>query len=260
MPDTTVIITHEHPKSLIAEGYRVLRTNILFSGVDKPLKSIVVTSFSNNEGKTTTAVNLAVTFSQQGNRVLLIDGDLRKPSIHRIFGFENKNGLTDFLSYHDDYRKYINESYIDNLDLLVCGVIPPNPSELLMSNTMRKFIQQARDDYDIVLVDAPPVGMVTDAAIISSIVDGTILVAASGSVAIDDLKRAKELLYKVSANIIGVVLNKLDKRYSGYSYNQSYYKESKQEKKTRKAAIKAARKDTPKAARKDKRKDVELEL
>jgi capsular exopolysaccharide synthesis family protein len=217
------IITHENPRSLIAEAYRVLRTNIMFSSVDNPLKSFVITSFGNGEGKTTTVVNLAVTFSQQGSRVLLIDGDLRKPRLHSIFNFENDRGLTNFLSAHDNYKDYVKLSYIDKLDVLVCGAIPPNPSELLMSASMKQFIVQAKNDYDIVLVDTPPVGLVTDAAILSAIVDGTILVAASGGVSVDALMRAKELLGKVNANIIGVVLNKLGKNNSDNYYRYDYY-------------------------------------
>lgn len=224
MFDPKVVITHNNPKSPIAEAYRVLRTNIMFSSIDKPLKTLVVTSSGPGEGKSTTMVNLAVTFTQQGSRVLLIDGDLRKPKIHKMFGYENSNGLTNFLSAHDDYKIYLRVSEIENLDVLVCGAIPPNPSELLMSNAMKQFIQQAREDYDLILIDAPPVGTVTDAAILSTIVDGTILVAASGTVEVDALVRTKELLNKVNANIIGVVLNKLDKNSSGnYYYYQYYY-------------------------------------
>lgn len=218
------IFTYENLKSSVAEAYRILRTNILFSNVNKRLKSFVVTSSRNCEGKTTTVVNLAIAFSQQGNRVLLIDGDLRKPQIHEIFGSGNICGLANFLMEQDDYTKYTKESQIDHLDILVCGAIPPNPSELLLSDAMRKLIQQAGDDYDIVLIDAPPVGMVTDAAITSTMVDGTILVAASGTVSVDDLVRAKELLCNVNANIMGVVLNKLDRKVSGSRYYQySYY-------------------------------------
>lgn len=222
MTDSRVLITHENPKSPISEAYRMLRTNILFSNLDRPLKSFAVTSFSVNEGKTTTVANLAVIFSQQGSRVLLIDGDLRKPVIHRIFGFENINGLTDILLKHDDYVKYIKRSQIDHLDVLVCGTLPPNPSELLLSRAMRNLIQQVRDYYDIVLIDAPPVGIVTDAAITSSMVDGVILVAAAGKVTVDELLRAKEILNKVNANIIGVVLNKIAQKSTGYYYNHYY--------------------------------------
>lgn len=248
MFDENVIITQSNPKSPISEAYRVLRTNIQYSSIDRQLKTIVITSSGPMEGKTTTVVNLAVTFAQAGSRVLLIDCDLRKPVIHKLFLVPNKTGLTNFLAVHDDYKKYIRTCDIPNLEILLCGTIPPNPSELLASNSMKQFIQKMSEEYDIVFLDAPPVGNVTDAAIISTYVDGTILVANSGSVEIDALKRAKELLSKVNANIIGVVLNNLDKSAKGnYHYYQYYYygedgqgkkKKSKKEKKRDKQFLK----------------------
>ena len=224
MLDSKGIITHYNPKSPVSEAYRVLRTNILFSSFDKPIKTMVVTSAGSGEGKSTTIVNLAVTFAQQGSKVLLIDADLRKPRIHRIMMMDNSNGLTNLLSTHNDYRDYIRSSRINNLDVLLCGAIPPNPSELLMSNVMKQFIQKVRGDYDIILLDAPPAISVTDAAIISTYVDGTILVAASGTVEKEALIGAKEVLNKVKANILGVVLNKIDRKTTGnYHYYEYYY-------------------------------------
>lgn len=237
MFDFKGIITNDDPKSPISEAYRVLRTNILFSSFDKPIKTMVVTSAGPGEGKSTTLVNLAVTFAQQGSRVLLIDADLRKPRIHRILMMDNSNGLTNLLSTRNDYKDYVRSCRIKNLDILLCGAIPPNPSELLMSNAMKQFIQKVREDYDIVLIDAPPAIIVTDAAIISTFVDGTMLVAASGTVERDELIRAKEMLDKVNANIIGVVLNKIDRKTSGgYHYYEYYYGDTdvKEKKKHRK--------------------------
>lgn len=224
MFDENVVITHANPKSPISEAYRVLRTNVQYSNIDKQIKTIVVTSSGPMEGKTTTAVNLAVTFAQAGNKVLLIDSDLRKPKIHRLFMLSNKKGLTNFLAVHDDYLNYIHSSDVPNLEILTSGIIPPNPSELLASNSMKQFIQMVSGKYDMILMDAPPVGSVTDAAIISTFVDGTILVASSGRVEINALKRTKEILSKVNANIIGVVLNNLDKNSMGnYNYYKYYY-------------------------------------
>ncbi len=237
MIDDSIVIAHADPKSPITEAYKVLRTNIMYSGIDKRLKTIVVTSSGPMEGKTTTAVNLAVTFAQAGSKVLLIDSDLRKPKINRIFMMSNNTGLTNLLADHDDYYRYIRSSDIIGLDILPCGTIPPNPSELLSSNAMKQFIQDISEQYDLVLLDAPPVGSVTDAAIISTFVDGTILVASSGHVEIASIKRAKELLAKVDAKIIGVVLNKLDKHASDnyYYYRNDYYsKDEKRKKKSRK--------------------------
>ncbi len=217
------IIAHSNPKSPISEAFRTLRTNIQFSGFDKPLKTLVVTSSGPGEGKTTTIANLAITFAQAGSKVLLLDGDLRRPKVHKLFQQNNIHGLTNVLTGHEDYKKYLLKSNIENLDVLSCGAIPPNPSEILASNAMKQFLQKVQEDYDRIFIDSPPVGHVTDAAILSTIVDGTILVAASGTVEVEAIKRAKELLEKVNANIVGVVLNKLDKNAQGNYYYYYYY-------------------------------------
>jgi len=217
------LITHNNPKSPISEAYRMLRTNIQFSSFDKPLKTILVTSTGPSEGKTTTVCNLAVTFAQSGSTTLVIDADLRKPKVHKVFNTPNIRGLTNILVQKDDFQRMVNETAVENLYVLTCGAIHPNPSELLASNAMKSLIEQLRDKYDIILIDSPPVGTVTDAAILSTIVDGTILVAASGVVEIEGLKRSKELLDNVNANIIGVVLNKLDKTAKGNYYYYYYY-------------------------------------
>ncbi len=224
------IITHDNPKSPTSEAYRVLRTNILFSNVDRPPKTIVVTSFGNGEGKTTTVVNLAVTFLQQGSRVLLIDGDLRKPKIHSFFRLKNEDGLTNLLYSHENYRKYVKQDPVRNLDVIVCGYIPQNPSELLMSASMKRFLAQVSEDYDAVFIDSPPIGMVTDAAVLSSMADGTILVAASGHVSAAALLSAKDALDRVNANILGVVLTKIKKSAGDYRQYR-YYEESRRIKK-----------------------------
>ena len=237
MIDDSIVITHADPKSPVTEAYKVLRTNIMYSGIDKRLKTIVVTSSGPMEGKTTTAVNLAVTFAQTGSKVLLIDSDLRKPKINKIFMMSNSTGLTNLLADHDEYYKYIRSSDMIGLDILPCGTIPPNPSELLSSNAMKQFINDISEQYDLVILDAPPVGSVTDAAIISTYVDGTIIVASSGHVEIASIKRAKDLLTKVDAKIIGVVLNKLDKHTSDnyYYYRNDYYaKDTKQKRRGKK--------------------------
>lgn len=236
MLDENVVITHINPKSPISEAYRVIRTNIQYSSIDKPLKTIVVTSSGPMEGKTTTVVNLAVAFAQAGSRVLLIDSDLRRPKIHKIFMMSNRTGLTNLIAAHDDSAKYIRLSEIPGLEILPSGTIPPNPSELLSSNSFLQFIHEVSEVYDIILMDAPPVGNVTDAAIISAFVDGTILVVNSGRVAIDALKRSKELLANVNAKILGVVLNNLDKHTGGnyYYYQYDYYDEDGEKKKKKK--------------------------
>lgn len=231
MLEKDTIITHNNPKSPVSEAYRVLRTNIQFSSVDKPLKTILVTSSGPMEGKTTTIANLAVIFAQCGSKVLLIDTDLRRPMLHKVFMLLNDRGLTNLLTAQKDSVSFIQHDVVKNLDVLTSGIIPPNPSELLSSNAMKNFIENIKNNYDIVLMDSPPVGSVTDASIISTYVDGTILVVKSGRTEVETVKRAKELLEKINANIIGVVLNNINKKQIGYSYYPYYYYSDDEEKK-----------------------------
>ncbi|NLX64745.1 MAG: CpsD/CapB family tyrosine-protein kinase [Clostridiaceae bacterium] len=221
--EKNTIITHNNPKSPVSEAYRVLRTNIQFSGVDKPLKTILVTSAGPMEGKTTTIANLAVIFAQCGSKVLLIDTDLRRPMLHKVFMLLNEKGLTNLLTSQKDYVSFIRHDVVNNLDVLTSGTIPPNPSELLSSNAMKSFIEKVKNNYDIILMDSPPVVSVTDASIISTYADATILVVKSGKTEIEAVKRAKELLEKINANIIGVVLNNIDKKAIGSNYYPYYY-------------------------------------
>jgi capsular exopolysaccharide synthesis family protein len=187
-----------------------------------PLKALAITSSGPGEGKTTTISNLAITFAQTGSKVLLVDGDLRKPSIHKLYGLTNSTGLVNILAKQVSLSSCIQGTLVENLFVLTSGPTPPNPSELLQSDSMRKFVNEVYGIFDVILIDTPPVCNVTDAAILSSLVDGIILVAASGKVKIEELKRAKDILDKVNANIIGVVLNKLDKN-SNRSYYNNYY-------------------------------------
>lgn len=233
------ILVHEEPKSPMSEAYRVLRTNIQFSNFEMPLKVIAITSAGPGEGKSTTISNLAITFAQAGSKVLLVDGDLRKPALHKLYNLPNHTGLVNILAKQVTAESCIQLSFIENLYVLTSGPIPPNPSELLQSENMRHFLDEMEGAFDIVLIDTPPVCNIADAAILSSCIDGIIIVAASGKVKIDDIKRAKDILEKVSANIIGVVLNKLDKSANKHYYNNyyNYYEnDSTDEKKKKKRA------------------------
>lgn len=235
------LIVNEDPKSPISEAYRALRTNIQFSNIDKSIKTIVVTSSGPSEGKSTVITNYAVTIAQNGKKVLVIDSDLRKPTNHKIFNVSNLAGLTTVLTDDLDYTKVIDKTEVENLHVLTSGPIPPNPSEILGSNKMKSFLETLKEDYDMILIDAPPVGIVTDAAILSTIVDGTILVCAVGQAVKEAATNSKALLDKVKANILGVVLNKIpinNKGYYKYHYYQhynSYYGEDndKREKRSR---------------------------
>lgn len=216
------LITLEDPKSPVSEAYRVLRTNIQFLSVDRPVKSIVVTSTMPEEGKSSTLANLAVILAQAGSRTAVIDADMRKPMVHKLFGLDNRKGLTNVLALHEDYRDYIHKGPHNNLEILTCGAIPPNPSELLSSASMKELLGKMAEQYDYILIDTPPISAVADAAILSTAVDGTLLVAASGIVRSDFLQRAKEQLEQVNAHILGVVLNRIPVK-KGSSYSYYYY-------------------------------------
>ena len=215
------IISHNLPKSPESEAYRILRTNIQFIGIDTSKKILLVTSSGPGEGKTITTANIAVAFSQYGSKVLVIDGDLRKSRIHKLFDRSNRRGLTNALMEPDKIHDYIVATDIQNLSLLTSGPLPPNPSELLGSNKMKIILGMLEEEYDFIFIDSPPVGMVTDAQILSTLADGTLLVAAAEQVTVDAFKSAVVLLQNVNANIIGVVLNKLDRQSHGYYY---YYR------------------------------------
>lgn len=227
-----MLITHCNPKSPISEAFRVLRTNIQFSSFDKQLKILLITSSVVGEGKTTIASNLAVSIAQSGSKVLLIDGDLRKPCVHKLFGISNSKGLTNLLlSENKIHQDFIQKPEIDNLDIIASGPIPPNPSEILGSASMKEILERLRYGYDIILIDTPPVGTVTDAAVLSTGADGVILVVHSGKVEIKAAQRAKELLLQVNANIMGTILNDVNIHDQDGYYYSYYYSGTENEKK-----------------------------
>lgn len=231
----SVFIVENKPKSPVSEAYRTLRTNIQFSSFDSDLKSILVTSSGPAEGKSTTIGNIAFTMAQGGKKVVLIDCDLRKPSMHKKFGISNKIGLSDYLIGEASLEE-VTVKYNDSLSLIPSGTIPPNPAEMISSNKMKAFIKQCEADYDCVLVDAPPVIAVTDAQILSTFIGGVLLVVASAQADKDAAVKAKELLVNVKANIIGVVLTKAKSK-SGYGYGYGYgyyYGDDGEKKKNRK--------------------------
>lgn len=226
------IITIDDPKSPVSETYRTLRTNIQFSSLDKKTQAIMTTSSGPGEGKSTVSANLASVMAQSGNKTILIDCDLRKPNVHRLFGLSNIYGLSNLLVDEIAFDKAIQQGPIENLHILTSGTKPPNPAELLGSEKMRNFINTLRKYYDYIILDTPPVVVVTDAQLISRMADGCLLVVSSGEVERDAAIKAKELLVKVNAKIIGVVLNKVEKSTKGgYGYYYHYYYDADGEKK-----------------------------
>lgn len=232
-------MTHADPKSPVAEAYRILRTNIEFSSTDRKIKVILVTSSGPAEGKSTTAANTAIAMADANRRVLLIDCDLRKPAIHRMFGLVNIKGLTNILVEGIEYSDITNVTEVENLEIITSGPKPPNPAELLGSRRMKEFLDRVREDYDVVIIDAPPVLPVTDAAVLSQYVDGVILVAGYGVTTFEAAAQAKASLQKVNARILGVVLNgvPVDRGGGYYYYYYYYYDEQGRKKKRRSSAV-----------------------
>lgn len=214
------MITFKNPKSPVSENYRTLRTNIRFMSFKKNIKSIAVTSSRPGDGKTTIAINLGITIAQTGSRVVLMDCDLRNPSVHKCFLLDNNKGLTNILASNASYNDCIFPTEINNLYIIPSGPKPPNPSELLGSDNTKELLEQLKSQYDCILIDTPPVLLVTDAALMSSISDGTLIVIASGKTEVKDAVKVKELLNNVGANIIGAVNNKtklsINSQYSKY--------------------------------------------
>jgi protein-tyrosine kinase len=212
------LITHFSPRAAISEQYRTIRTNIQFSSVDESIRTLLVTSSGPEEGKSTTVANLAVVFAQQGKKVLLIDADLRKPTVHYTFQLDNTTGLTNVLTKQTQLEKAAVTTLVDNLSVLSSGPIPPNPAELLGSKAMEDMLVVALEQYDIVIFDTPPVLAVTDAQILANRCDGTILVVGSGKTQIEPAMKSKELLVSSKGKLLGVVLNRKNAKDSQYYY------------------------------------------
>ncbi len=226
----------DDPKSMVSEAFRMLRTNLQFVGVDKPLKKIVITSSNPREGKSVVAANLAISIASTGSKVLLIGADLRRPRVHKLFFLENYKGLSSLLAGDLKMDDVANETPVENLYVITSGPIPPNPAEILGSAKMNQFIEKASSVYDMIIFDSPPVNTVADASILSSIADGVILVVEAGVTAREAAILAKEQLEKINARILGVVLNKAKQSSEGYYYYYYYYGEgsSKRKKKRKK--------------------------
>lgn len=206
------------PKSPISEQYRTIRTNIQYSTVDKNVRTLMVTSSGPGEGKSTTVANLAVTFAQQGKKVLLVDADMRKPTVHYTFNQTNTFGLTSVLTKQIPLEDAISETSVENLFVLTSGPIPPNPSELLSSKSMEQIFQTVEKLYDIILFDTPPLLAVTDAQILANRCEGTVLVVYSGKTEKEKMIKAKELLDSARSKLLGVVLNHKNIQDTNYYY------------------------------------------
>ena len=204
------LITLSDPRSPVSEAYRTLRTNLSFSGLDKPIKTLVVTSPAPDEGKSTTVANLAVTMAQGGRSTILVDCDLRRPSLHSLFGLASEPGLTD-LVLQGDGKPALQQTEVDGLQLLASGPLPPNPADMLGSRRLDEIIAALSDSAEMILFDAPPVIAVTDATVLGSKVDGVLLVVSAGKTRRDHAERAKEMLEKANVRIVGAALTNAPK-------------------------------------------------
>lgn len=207
------LISFHDPRSAASEAYRTLRTNLSYSGIDKKIKTIVITSPGVEDGKSTSACNLAVSFAQNGQKVLLIDADLRKPKLRHYFGLLEDNGLTDILTGKGEFENYITSiKDIVGLSILTSGTVPPNPTELLSTRKMKTLIQELNELYEIVIIDTPPVAELTDAAITATLADGVLLVLSAGETNIELAKKAKKVLENVAVRILGAVMVKVERQ------------------------------------------------
>lgn len=212
------LIAKINPNSPISEQYRTIRTNLQFASVDKELGSILVTSAAPSEGKSLTVANLAVVYAQQGKKILLIDADLRKPTVHYTFRLDNLTGLSTVLVGEEEFTEVIQDSDVENLSVLTSGPIPPNPSELLGSKRMEQFLEDASQFYDVIIIDSPPVLAVADAQILANVVDGSLLVVRSGQTEYEAAEKAKEALERTTSKLLGAVLNDREKKGSNSYY------------------------------------------
>ena len=212
------LIANLDPKSPISEQYRTIRTNVQFSSIDKELRTLMITSSGPGEGKSTTAANLAVVFAQLGKKVLLVDADLRKPTVHRSFGVNNLHGFTTVLTKQATLASTVLDTEEKDLFILTSGPVPPNPAELLSSKSMEQFIEEAKEQFDYVIFDTPPLLAVADPQILANKVDGSIFVVYSGKTDIDQAKKAKDLLQNAQSKLIGVVLNHKEVKNNEYYY------------------------------------------
>jgi succinoglycan biosynthesis transport protein ExoP len=217
------LVVHEHPTSGIAEAARAIRTNILFMSPDRPYRTLLVTSAGPAEGKTTVACCIAIAMAQAGRRVVLLDCDMRRPRLHKVFGYSRDVGLTTALIDEPRIEELAMDTRVPNLSVITTGPLPPNPAEILHSEAFAALISKLKDRYDCVVIDSPPVVPVTDAAILSNAVDGTILVVRAFETSKDLARRAARALRDVGGHVVGTVLNAVDLNRHEYGYKYYYY-------------------------------------
>lgn len=201
------LVSSSAPQSRVSEQYKTLRTNLNFISRNQGFRSIVVTSAAYAEGKSTTSANLAIVFALEGKRLLLIDGDMRKPTLHNAFNIKNVKGLSSVLAQEESLKNAVYPTHIENLDILNCGTVPLNPPELLASPLMSSLLEQAMEIYDLIIIDTPPILAFADSKILAGQCEGALLVINSGVTEKESALQAKEAILDSNSQLIGAVLN-----------------------------------------------------
>lgn len=227
LDDTSVkygvnLVANEYPTSSIAEQFRTVMTNISFTNVNKDIRSLMIASSEPSEGKSTVSANLAITYAKQGKNVVLIDADLRKPTVHKSFGVSNRTGLSSILSKNSTVEDAVKYTSIPGLSVITSGPVPPNPAVLLGNGIIDQILEKYNKPNDLVIFDVPPVNSITDASIIAAKADATIMVLPQGIADKKEAKQAINQLRKVDANILGGIMN-MAKTDSSNDYYYYYY-------------------------------------
>jgi len=221
------IIMDKNPRTPIAESIRSLRTSVEYTMAKQDLKTILITSAKPQEGKTTTAANLAISFAQIDKKVLIIDADLRKPSLHHVFNKQNRGGLANVLNGQLGIHDVVRETYVNNLDVITSGPVPHNPSEILASDRMSELLTELKQFYDAIIVDTSPILGLSDGQILSAKCDGIYIVIQFGTTRRSDIQAALKNLEQIQANLLGTILNKAKLNPANrYAYEYNYYRGS----------------------------------
>ena len=211
-------------KFAIVEGYKIARTNLVFSLTAQNSNCVAVTSWSKGEGKSTATVNLAISFAKMGKKVLLIDTDLRRPNLHNLLKLKNESGVSDLVGQFGDFESAVHRNAITNLDVLTSGAIPPNPSELLASPVFVEMLEQAKKDYDYVIMDTPPMGVVADTLLLKEYVGGYVLVVRERITTHGDIERALQNIHLADSKVLGFLKVGCEMRNKGYGYKKYRYR------------------------------------
>lgn len=211
-------------KFAIVEGYKIARTNLVFSLTAQESNCVAVTSWSKGEGKSTATVNLAISFAKMGKRVLLIDTDLRRPNLHNLLKLKNDTGVSDIIGQFGDFQTAIHRNAVTNMDVLTSGAIPPNPSELLASPYFAELLKKAKEEYDYVIMDTPPLGVVTDTLLLKDYVGGYVMVVRERITSHGDIERALQSIKLADTKVLGFLKVGCEMRSKGYGYNKYRYR------------------------------------